>query len=459
MPNGPIAILGGSTGNGPQSIGNGKSIPWFVTRYLRRNEATTDYGIIPTATLSGDFSGSIDFSSITATQSSIFTGSLTGVSSLVLDITVGGALRFFAFNSSGALQGIATVSGAFNDGAIHTAYFSLVGTVASVSVDDGAASTAEWNSMGGVNIGNIYRTADGTRKFSGILANLKIYDAGVLVRDYPINDNSNILANKATVLGDELLNASDLDSNLSSSVVNQTYKFESIAAFQRMLNVPSLSLIGKTFYVSVSATVSSGSATVIVGDSSRVFSSNESAIYLVNPAANDYIRVNSGGGGFDGELTISIRQADGFGSIVNGTADQWQLYQKQPTGEWLGPELVVNGGFDTDSDWSKGVGWSISNGTANLVNSASDLNQSIVLTSGLTYRTAFNTLNHSSGDFRIRFTGGAAAANGTTRNANGIYHEDLTALDSNSLIRIDSLNGVSLFSVDNVSVKEALNVA
>ena len=33
--------------------------------------------------------------------------------------------------------------------------------------------------------------------------------------------------------------------------------------------------------------------------------------------------------------------------------------------EKLGSELVTNGGFDTDSDWIKGTGWTISGGTAN----------------------------------------------------------------------------------------------
>ena len=52
----------------------------------------------------------------------------------------------------------------------------------------------------------------------------------------------------------------------------------------------------------------------------------------------------------------------------------------------LGSELVVNGTFDTDSDWTKGTGWTIGGGVAtHAAGTGSDLEQSGALTAGKVY--------------------------------------------------------------------------
>ena len=53
-----------------------------------------------------------------------------------------------------------------------------------------------------------------------------------------------------------------------------------------------------------------------------------------------------------------------------------------------GVELVINGGFDTDSYWTKGTGWTIVNGVAirTGVTSNSFVGQTITLTAGTTYK-------------------------------------------------------------------------
>ncbi len=48
----------------------------------------------------------------------------------------------------------------------------------------------------------------------------------------------------------------------------------------------------------------------------------------------------------------------------------------------LGAELVINGGFDTDTIWTKGAGWTISGGKATAVASSESLTQSIESVSG-----------------------------------------------------------------------------
>ena len=57
-------------------------------------------------------------------------------------------------------------------------------------------------------------------------------------------------------------------------------------------------------------------------------------------------------------------------------------------GGGLGAELFTNGGFSSDSDWTKGTGWTIANGVAShdASGGAGDLTQDLSLTLGKSYR-------------------------------------------------------------------------
>ncbi len=68
----------------------------------------------------------------------------------------------------------------------------------------------------------------------------------------------------------------------------------------------------------------------------------------------------------------------------------------------LGAELVVNGGFATDSDWTKGTGWTISGGeaVATAVASGQSISQAIAaMTAGKSYRITL-TISSISGGIR-----------------------------------------------------------
>ena len=68
----------------------------------------------------------------------------------------------------------------------------------------------------------------------------------------------------------------------------------------------------------------------------------------------------------------------------------------------IGTEIIINGDFDNDSDWTKGTGWTISGGTANSVASggSSYLSQNSILNSGNTYKITFTISNYVSGDLK-----------------------------------------------------------
>ena len=123
----------------------------------------------------------------------------------------------------------------------------------------------------------------------------------------------------------------------------------------------------------------------------------------------------------------------------------------------LGPELIVNGDFATDSDWSLGTGWSISNGklradNASLVNAF----QAKIYTSGKTYKVTYTISDYVKGQVRFQLGGGGSTVNGETRGANGTYTEYVVATNNHTSARFRGLStdGGFTASIDNVSVKQ-----
>ena len=119
----------------------------------------------------------------------------------------------------------------------------------------------------------------------------------------------------------------------------------------------------------------------------------------------------------------------------------------------LGSEEVVNGGFDTDSDWDLGTGWSISGGEAVALNSASGqrLTQDNILQVGKIYKLTYEVKSISSGGFKA-FVGGVALQSISNI---GVYTETMTTPTINDDFFIRTL-GTTTGSIDNVSVKEYL---
>jgi len=115
----------------------------------------------------------------------------------------------------------------------------------------------------------------------------------------------------------------------------------------------------------------------------------------------------------------------------------------------LSSNLVTNGDFDTDSDWTKGTGWSISDGKAVAVSgTSSKLTQSISGLSGKKCSVTF-TLSNYGGNGTIKLDFGSLV--GQDRNANGTYTEVGTYdIDRLEFFKNSSFSG----SIDNVSVIE-----
>jgi len=118
----------------------------------------------------------------------------------------------------------------------------------------------------------------------------------------------------------------------------------------------------------------------------------------------------------------------------------------------LGSEQITNGSFDTDSNWTKEVGWNISNGS---LNASATTNQAYQLNTGIvtnkTYKVTYTISNYVSGSVRIEL-GSFNVSVGAERSANGTYTEYIVALGNDAIL----FDGIISFtgSIDNVSVKE-----
>ena len=113
----------------------------------------------------------------------------------------------------------------------------------------------------------------------------------------------------------------------------------------------------------------------------------------------------------------------------------------------LGSELVINGGFDSDTSWIKGSGWTISGGVANYSNLNGNLTQTLPLSVGTWYLTSVSKVSGLSGEPEV-FTGGSylgSLSNGVTKTAVGRA--------SSTDIIIASYTWSNAGSIDNVSVK------
>jgi hypothetical protein len=109
------------------------------------------------------------------------------------------------------------------------------------------------------------------------------------------------------------------------------------------------------------------------------------------------------------------------------------------------PELVTNGGFDTDSDWSKGDGWDIVNGEAVHTGSGDYIEQGS-LTPGNQYEVVIVVTQSDGVGFPQIYMGGLT----TAMTSPDTYTFYITAQSGDKI----KLRGLNNCKVDSVSVKD-----
>lgn len=145
------------------------------------------------------------------------------------------------------------------------------------------------------------------------------------------------------------------------------------------------------------------------------------------------------------------------GSSVSRAAETFTIPSANlpwPTPQYIGDELVTNGTFDTDSDWTKGTGWSISGDTASsdgsqTANSQLDSTSNITLEAGKLYLVSYDVVREA-GTVSISVTT-ELAYQATT--SSGTYSYEVLATGGTRTVKIRA-NSSFIGSVDNISVRE-----
>ena len=119
----------------------------------------------------------------------------------------------------------------------------------------------------------------------------------------------------------------------------------------------------------------------------------------------------------------------------------------------LGSELVTNGNFDTNSDWTTPSGSNISGGSLNFDGTQTGtINVNQIITSlDLTkiYKVTFTISNYTAGQVKVKISN---SAQGTNKTANGTYTEYLSGMVNKTLSLTANVDFIG--SIDNISVKE-----
>ena len=118
--------------------------------------------------------------------------------------------------------------------------------------------------------------------------------------------------------------------------------------------------------------------------------------------------------------------------------------------EVTGTELVTNGTFDTDSDWTKGTGVTISGGYANASSASLLLTQTLALNSGRVYKVSFDYTMSSGVSLRIE--GAGILATTPTLSTSGVATLYITA--NSTTFKIAASGATFTGTIDNISVKE-----
>lgn len=115
-----------------------------------------------------------------------------------------------------------------------------------------------------------------------------------------------------------------------------------------------------------------------------------------------------------------------------------------------GPELVVNGGFDSDTGWTKGTGWSIAGGVATHASGTSGaVNQASPIEAGRSYQCTVTVSGRTAGTWYWRL---GNTTNLAASNSNGTFTQTLTGSATGSYIGIfgdPTFDG----TIDNISVR------
>jgi len=117
----------------------------------------------------------------------------------------------------------------------------------------------------------------------------------------------------------------------------------------------------------------------------------------------------------------------------------------------LGTELVVNGTFTTDTNWTKVGTATVSGGSGNLNASLDRLEQTLTVVVGRTYSVTLQYITTSGSSFQFQWDNGTGSTS-LTLAGSGTINLVFTPSNASSVMRLRSTGWIG--GIDNISVKE-----
>lgn len=272
-----------------------------VSRYFRRNEGTTDYATIPTVALAGDFKIYFTFlcdaqSSFEVVGQSASYANHINVSSTEIEVRIAGTRLHF--------------TGAFQDSLLHSGFVERVSGVTVINIDgvEIPEDTLQLNTSA-LTFDSVWGEA-GVASGEGILADLKIYDNGSLIRDYPLDEPKGTSVIYDTVGGNNgtIINGNDEDKGLFTQQEDGDWLGQNMWTFGDAISNGAegtyTAIIGVGSGIFTSNTIYKCSGTVVgltagqlwlqIGSNYHIASVNGDFSVDVDSAANTGLRVITG---------------------------------------------------------------------------------------------------------------------------------------------------------------------
>lgn len=176
--------------------------------------------------------------------------------------------------------------------------------------------------------------------------------------------------------------------------------------------------------------------------------------------ATDYQRISDVNTEVIERFPSATLYQDPAGTIpVTGPAQTVGLALDKSKGLVLGSEAVVNGGFATDTDWTKGSGWTISGGVASCDGSVqfSQLSQPNVTPLSKYFKVSFTLVSKGASVTNLRVVLGGAFVGQVDVTSAGTYSGVFFNSGGSLTFALQTQAGTGAafaVSIDNISVKE-----
>jgi hypothetical protein len=461
-----------------------KIVPEIVLTTLINLERTANayYQLSEPVTFAGDFEIELDFVTTTSDNITLIGGTTgaSGTGTLIVRVASSGVAQV-RFNDS-LLTGTTIV----NDGKLHTLKATQSSGVTAFFID-GVFEATETQPQVAHAVTRFGFRDDSFQLFNGIISNVKLKDLATP-------------SNSLTFGLDELTGNIELpDENVfgSEEIVNGYFSDGTVdwisgrnavlSESSGRLRVTNTDLTSGYGYQEIEVEAGKHYLVKLTGYSGtrptdiRIGAGGGSSVYYrdfgsVSPKVLETILTSTGtilsvalfiNGGAEGDYCewdnvsvkeVSIPNLITYNNIAEtkDVRDTYTLFE----GEYTGTELVVNGGFATDTDWTKGSGWSISDGKATYESNGADttFSQFNVMDVGKTYNININCLSLTSDlGGRILLRNPASTSILPVIISSGNFEYVTVAQTKELILRGERTDTIA--EIDNVSVKRIIEVA